>query len=114
MTKLLSRLTRVAHAAFGAVAALAALALWGWAIDVPALRDLGADFAPMSAAAALGFLLLAVSFLASERGRWRSAYVAAGLAVLISLAALVEHYFALELNVRTAPAAAVTLLLAAA
>ena len=113
MTRLLSRLTRVAHAAFGAVAALAALALWGWAIDVPPLRDLGADFAPMSAAAALGFLLLAVSFLASERGRWRSAYLAAGLAVLISLAALVEHYFALELNVRTAPAAAVTLLLLA-
>ena len=113
MTKLLSRLTRVAHAAFGAVAALAALALWGWAIDVPALRDLGADFAPMSAAAALGFVLLAVSFLASERRRWRSAYVAAGLAVLISLAALVEHYFALTLNVRTAPAAAVTLLLLA-
>ncbi|HEX6530585.1 MAG TPA: PAS domain-containing protein, partial [Burkholderiales bacterium] len=113
MTKLLSRLTRVAHAAFGAVAALAALALWGWAIDVPALRDLGADFAPMSAAAALGFVLLAVSFLASERGRWRSAYVAASLSVLISLAALVEHYFALPLNVRTAPAAAVTLLLLA-
>ena len=59
MAKLLSRLTRSAHAAFGLVAALAALALWGWAVDVPLLRDLGADFAPMSAPAALAFLLLA-------------------------------------------------------
>ena len=33
----------------------------------PALRDLGADFAPMSPAAALAFLLLAASFLAAER-----------------------------------------------
>src|SRR5919106_1057546 len=66
MPKLLSRLTRSAHAAFGLVAALAALALWGWAANVPALRDLGADFAPMSPPAALAFLLLAASFFAVE------------------------------------------------
>jgi hypothetical protein len=60
MTSPQSRLTRSAHAAFGAVAALAAMALWGWAIDVPVLRDLGADFAPMSPSAAIACLLLAV------------------------------------------------------
>ena len=113
MTKLLSRLTRGAHAAFGAVAALAALALWGWAIDVPVLRDLGADFAPMSAPAALAFLLLAGSFLAAERGRRRGAYAAAALAALLAVAALVEHYFSLSLNVQIAPAASVTLLVLA-
>src|SRR5262245_30615587 len=99
MAKLLSRMTRGAHAAFGLVAALAALALWGWAADLPALRDLGADFAPMSAAAAIGFLLLAGSFLAAERGRRRSAYVAAGVCAVIALAALADHYLALELRV---------------
>src|SRR5262245_18840143 len=110
MAKLLSRMTRSAHAAFGLVAALAALALWGWAVDVPALRDLGADFAPMSAAAAIGFLLLAGSFLAAERSRWRSAYFAAGLGALVALA---DHYLGLALRLDIAPAAAVTLLLLA-
>src|SRR5262245_3007452 len=113
MAKLLSRMTRSAHAAFGLVAALAALALWGWAVDVPALRDLGADFAPMSAAAAIGFLLLAGSFLAAERSRWRSAYFAAGLCALIALVALADHYLGLALRLDIAPAAAVTLLLLA-
>jgi len=113
MTTLLSRLARSAHAAFGAVAALAALALWGWAIDLPALRDLGADFAPMSAPAALAFLLLAGSFLAAERGRRASAYAAAALSALLAVLALLEHYSGLLLNVRIAPAASVTLLVLA-
>src|SRR5688572_27341734 len=113
MTKLLSRLTRIAHAAFGVVAALAAAALWGWAIDVPWLRHLGADFAPMSAAAALALLLLAGSFLAAERSRPASAYIAAALAALLGAAALVEHYFGVALNVQIAPAAAVTLVVLA-
>ena len=113
MVKLQSRLTRSAQAAFGIVAALAALALWGWAIDVPVLRDLGADFAPMSVAAALAFLLLAGSFLAAERGKRASACAAAGLAGLLALAALVDHYFFLALNLQIAPAASVTLLMLA-
>jgi PAS domain S-box-containing protein len=113
MTRLLSRLARSAHAAFGAVAALAALALWGWAVEVPVLRDLGADFAPMSAPAALAFLLIAGSFLAAERGRHGNAYAAAALAALLAVAALVEHYFSLSLNVHIAPAASVTLLVLA-
>src|SRR5688572_10703780 len=113
MTKLLSRLTRIAHAAFGVVAALAAAALWGWAIDVPWLRHLGADFAPMSAAAALALLLLAGSFLAAERSRPASAYIAAALAALLGAAALVEHYLGVALNVQIAPAAAVTLVVLA-
>jgi len=111
--EILSRLTRSAHAAFGLVAALAAMALWGWAIHVPVLRDLGADFAPMSAAAAFAFLLIAGSFLAAERGRQASAYLAAGLAAALALAALVEHYLGLSLNLQVAPAASVTLLVLA-
>ena len=93
--------------------ALAAMAIWGWAIDVPVLRDLGADFAPMSPSAAIAFLLLAVTFLAVERGRRRSAWTAAALAAMLGLAALVEHYLALDLHVQIAPAAALTLVLLA-
>ena len=77
--KLLSRLTRVAYAAYGLAAMLAAMALWGWALDVPWLRDLGADFAPMSPSAALAFILLAAGFLAAERGSRRSAIAACAL-----------------------------------
>jgi len=113
MPKILSRLTRAAHAAFGVVAALAAMALWGWAIHVPWLRDLGADFAPMSAPGALAFLLLAGSFLAAERGRRRSAYAAASITALLALAALAEEYFGLDLKINIAPVASLTLLVLA-
>jgi PAS domain S-box-containing protein len=113
MRSLQPRLKRCAHAAFGAVAGLAAMAIWGWAIDVQVLRDLGADFAPMSASAAIAFLLLAVIFLAVERGRRRSACTAAALAAALGLAALVEHYLGLELQVQIAPAGALTLVLLA-
>jgi len=108
--KILSRLTRVAHGAFGLIAALAALALWGWAIGVPRLRDLGADFAPISAGAAIAFLLLAGSFLAAERGRPRSAATASAIAAAMALAALADEYFLLSWNISIAPATAVTLL----
>src|SRR5712671_3702121 len=90
---LLSRLTRAARLAFGLVAALAAVALWGWALDLPRLRDFGADFAPMPPAAALCFLLLACSFFTAhepERRRQRASYAAAVVAGLIALLALVE------------------------
>jgi PAS domain S-box-containing protein len=113
MAKLPARLTRVAYGAFGLVAALAAMALWGWAIHVPWLRDLGADFAPMSAPGALAFLLLAASFLAAERGRRTSAYITAGIAAFLALTALAERYFLLPLNIGIAPAASLTLLLLA-
>jgi PAS domain S-box-containing protein len=113
MAKLLSRLTRVAYGAFGLVALLAAMALWGWAIHVPWLRDLGADFAPMSAPGALAFLLLAASFLAAERGQRAAAYVAAGITAALALAALAEQYFTNSLPIDIAPAAAMTLLLLA-
>jgi PAS domain S-box-containing protein len=113
MTKLLSRLTRVAHVAFGAVAALAALALWGWALDLPRLRDLGADFAPMSASAALALLLLAGSFLAAERGRRRTAIAAAALTAALALTALADEFFALSLGTHIAPVVSLTLLVLA-
>ena len=113
MTKLVSRLTRTSHVAFGLVAALAVMALWGWALDVPVLRHLGADFAPMSAAAAIALLLIAGSFLAAERGRRFTASVASALAMALGIAALLEHYLELQLNIQIAPAAAVTLILLA-
>src|SRR5919204_4536085 len=89
-TTLVARLTRIARAAYGVVAALGALAIWGWALGVPLLRDLGADFAPMSPSAALAFVLLATSFFAAERGRRKGAAVAAALAALIALLTLAE------------------------
>jgi PAS domain S-box-containing protein len=90
---LLSRLTRAARLAFGLVAALAAVTLWGWALELPRLRDFGADFAPMPPAAALCFLLLACSFFAAHEADPRSrraSYAAAFMAGLLALLALVE------------------------
>ena len=111
--KLLSRLTRVAYAAYGLAAGLAAMALWGWATDVPWLRDLGADFAPMSAGAALAFLLLAAGFVAAERGRRRTAIVACALTALMAGAALAEVLLGLPLDLEISPVASLALLLVA-
>jgi len=90
LTPLVARLARIARAAYGIVAALGAAAIWGWALGVPWLRDLGADFAPMSPAAALSFVLLATSFFAAERGRRKGAIAAATLAGAIAALTLVE------------------------
>src|SRR5919204_471666 len=95
---LAERLARISRAAFGIVAALGAAAIWGWVLGVPALRDLGADFAPMSPAAALALVLLATSFFAVERGRLRSARVAAALAGLIGALTLAETLLGLPLG----------------
>src|SRR3954454_4417106 len=90
LTPLVARLARISRAAYGIVAALGALAIWGWALGVPVLRDLGADFAPMSPAAALAFVLLGPSFFAAERGRPKDALAAAALASAIAVLTLVE------------------------
>src|SRR2546423_13769589 len=94
---LIPRLARAGELAFGAVAAIAATALWGWALDVRALRDFGAAFPPMPPAGALAYLLLACSFFAaapSEEGAAprarRAARMAAFLAGGIAVLALVE------------------------
>lgn len=97
-TTLLERLARISRGAFGIVAALGAAAIWGWVLGVPALRDLGADFAPMSPPAALGLMLLATSFFAVERGRLKSARVAAALAIAIGVLTLVETLTGLALG----------------
>src|ERR687883_973457 len=97
-TPLLARLERISRAAFGIVATLGAAAIWGWVLGVPPLRDLGADFAPMSPSAALALVLLATSFFAAERGRRKSSTVAAGLAALIALLTLVESLTGLPLG----------------
>src|SRR5437763_900289 len=89
-TSLVARLGRISRAAYGIVAALGALAIWGWELGVPVLRDLGADFAPMSPAAALAFVLLATSFFAAEGGRRKGALAAAALAATIAALTLVE------------------------
>src|SRR3954453_20240420 len=90
LTPLVARLARVSRAAYGIVGALGAAAIWGWALGVPWLRDLGADFAPMSPAAALSFVLLATSFFAAERGRSKGAIAAAALACTIAALTLLE------------------------
>src|SRR5436190_19260878 len=83
-------LARVSRAAYGTVALLGAAALWGWVIDVPALRDIGADFAPMSPAAALAFVFLSGSFYAARTGRRRTAMAAAAAAGAIAALTLLE------------------------
>src|SRR5690242_7510426 len=97
-TPLLARLERISRAAFGIVTTLGAAAIWGWVLGVPPLRDLGADFAPMSPSAALALVLLATSFFAAERGRRKSAAAAAGLAALIAVLTLVESLTGLPLG----------------
>jgi len=92
-SQLLSKLNRAAHFAYGLAAVIATLALGGWAIGVPRLRDLGADFAPMAPAEALAFLLLAISFYASRRTDYRNrraSYSAAAVAAGIAVFAFVE------------------------
>jgi PAS domain S-box-containing protein len=111
--KLLSRLTGAAHAAFGGVAALAALALWGWASGLDWLRHLGADFAPMSPAAAIGLALLAASFLAAERRRPRASRAASFFAAAIAAGALAESLLALPAYIAISSTAAATLLILA-
>src|SRR3954466_12550187 len=98
LTPLVARLARVSRAAYGIVAALGAAAIWGWALGVPWLRDLGADFAPMSPAAALRFVLLATSFFAAERGRSKGAIAAAALACTIAALTLLETLTGLPLG----------------
>src|SRR3954464_371767 len=98
IASLIPSLARVARVAFGTVALLGAAALWGWVIDVPALRDLGADFAPMSPAGALAFLLLAGSFYAARTGRSRTAIFAAGVAGTIAVLTLIEALAGLPLG----------------
>src|SRR6185503_9074615 len=90
---LLSRLDRAAQLAYGLAAVIATAALWGWALDVPRLRDLGADFAQMAPGEALAFLLLASSFYASHREghrHRRAAYSAAAVAAALGLFGFVE------------------------
>src|SRR5437762_10478961 len=99
---LLERLARVSRAAFGIVAALGAAAIWGWVLGVPALRDLGADFAPMSPAAALALLLLATSYFASHADRPRSAALAAIAAGAIAALTLAETLLGLSFGMNFA------------
>ena len=90
---LLHRFDRAALFAYGLTALIATAGLWGWAIDVPRLRDLGADFAPMAPGEALAFLLLASSFCASQRDDYRNrraAYAAAAVAAAIAIFGLAE------------------------
>jgi PAS domain S-box-containing protein len=93
LSPLLGKLDRAAQLAYGLAAFIATAALWGWALDVPRLRDLGADFAPMAPAEALAFLLLASSFYASHREghrNRRAAYSAAAVAAAIGLFGFAE------------------------
>ena len=112
MPKILLRLTRVAYAAFGRRGARRDGTV-GLGRDVPWLRDIGADFAPMSSGAALAFLLLATSFLAAQRGSWRAAAVASTVVALIAGFALSEVFLHTAVEVELAPAVSATLLILA-
>ncbi|MBV8032120.1 MAG: PAS domain-containing protein [Betaproteobacteria bacterium] len=83
-------LERFAGLSFGFVAAVAALALWGWALDIPTLRDFAAGFPPMPPAAALAFLLLSASFFVAGRPDPRPARAAAALAGTLAVLSLVQ------------------------
>src|SRR5438874_12630114 len=98
ISSLVPRLARVSRAAYGVVALLGASAIWGWVLGVPFLRDLGADFAPMSPGAALALLLLASSFFAAEAGRRTSAAAAALGAGAIAALTLAETLLGLPLG----------------
>ncbi|HEY5896493.1 MAG TPA: ATP-binding protein [Burkholderiales bacterium] len=87
---LVQRLARISRAAYGAVAVLGAAALWGWALGIRPLRDLGADFAPMSPGEALALVLLAASFFTSRTGKPKAAMAAAIGAGLIGAVTLAE------------------------
>jgi PAS domain S-box-containing protein len=113
--RLIPALKRASLLACGAAAALAAVTLWGWVLDLAALRDLGAHFPPMPPAGALCALLLAGGFLAAERGRLRSACSAAVVAGLIAALALLGINVDLGFEARLmSPAAAISVLLLAA
>jgi len=91
--RLVRGLQRAALALFGLVAVIGAFAIWGWAANLPRLRDFGADFAPMAPAAGLAFLLLACGYLAAERGgprARRTAWIASAVVATLALLALVE------------------------
>jgi PAS domain S-box-containing protein len=95
------RLLEFARAAIAVAAAIAAVTLWGWALGAPGLRHFGAAAIPMPPAGAIGMLLLACSFYASEKDDARSqrgARIAAGLAVVLSLLSLAEHFAGLALG----------------
>jgi PAS domain S-box-containing protein len=93
---LVPRLARVSRACYGVVALLGAGAIWGWVLGVPFLRDLGADFAPMSPGAALALLLLATSYFAAHAGRQKSAVAAAIGAGAIAALTLAETLLGLR------------------
>jgi PAS domain S-box-containing protein len=93
LPSLLNKLNRAAQLAYGLAALIAATVLWGWALDIPRLRDLGADFAPMAPAEALAFVLLASSFHAAHREgqrHRRAAYSAAAVSAAVAIFGLAE------------------------
>src|SRR5947209_4068306 len=98
ISSLVPRLARVSRASYGVVALLGASAIWGWVLGVPFLRDLGADFAPMSPGAALALLLLATSYFAAHAERPRSAIAAAIGAGAIAALTLVETLLGVPLG----------------
>jgi PAS domain S-box-containing protein len=119
LSPLLSRLDRAAQLAYGLAALIAAAALWGWALDVPRLRDLGADFAPMAPAEALAFALLAASFHASHREGYRhrrASYSAAAVAAALGIFGLAEalsgHALGMSFGLASMSAATCTMVLA--
>ncbi len=110
-SSLLRRLDRVSRVAYGLAALISVLALCGWVLQMPRLRDLGADFAPMAPAEASGYLLLALSFygsLGSDYRSRRAAYSAAAVVAAIGVFGLAESLSGESLGMRFGAAAAMS------
>ena len=89
---------------------LAVLTLWGWVLQLPRLRDLGAEFSPMPPGASLAFVLLACSYFEPRR---RVAWLAAAVAAAATLLSLFSFDGLIRETLAPAPALAMLLLVLA-
>jgi PAS domain S-box-containing protein len=90
------RLQRAAQIANAIAAAIAILGLAGWVLDIHALRTLGADFPPVTPAAAVALLLVAgalsIAGLSAGRGARAVLWIVAAATLLIATVHLFEHF----------------------
>lgn len=90
---------RIATWLVAAAAVVSALALGGWLLDTPALRSFGSQNAPMWPLTSIGFLLLAIGYLAGFRKNVQLAAANWSVPLAISLIALFEIVSGIDLGV---------------
>lgn len=94
----------LAHAASVFSVVIGSTVLLGWLLDIPILKNILPDLAPMKFNTAVCFLLLGVSLylqrieVSSARVRWL-AHIAALIAILIALLTLSEYLFGWDLGI---------------